>query len=588
MKIEPGPAPRVRSVQSSVHNPGFHPVSDRVLVIGVDGASLDLLGPWMDRGLLPTFAKFRREGASGTLLSTVHPMSAQAWMSMCTGKNPAAHGIIDFMILEPGTYRMKFANYSHAGSLALWDILPLFGKSAGIVNVPITFPPPPLKGPKPSYLVAGMGAPGTGSEFVSPPELRKEILSRFPKYVIELGTWGYAKRGDREGMLRDIRTMLDVRFETVKFLFKERPTDLSFVVFRATDEIQHHFWRYMDPNHPQHDPGKAAKFGNAILDIYRRVDEIIAELCALLPDATVFLVSDHGSAGNSDKGIYLNSWLAQQGYLRFESGSLLSRARHRVVRAAKFQLRKHLSRRAKDFLLAVFPNLRDRVETSLSFAGIEWAETRAFSEELRPNIWINLKGVRPLGTVERSDYDALRDEIRGKALELRDPETGEPVFEAAYKKEEIYHGKFLDRAPDILLVRRDKPYAYVMRTSGGRLQEPVRRLTGEELRDDLRPNAGHRPNGLVMLRGEAVRPGTALPASNIVDIAPTVLYLMGLPIPADTDGKLIAAAIVPSRLAAQPPKSCEPADLAAGAEHTYSPAEFKHIEDQLRGLGYIE
>lgn len=555
-------------------------MSEQVVIIGVDGASLQLLDPWIQSDYLPTFRKFKEQGSFGELESTIHPMSAQAWMSLCTGKNPAAHGVIDFMILEPGAYTMKFANSSHIGSPALWDIVSRFGKTAGIINIPITFPPPRVNG----YLLAGMGAPGTASEFVHPPELRRKILSRFPNYIIELGTWGYAKRGDRDGMLHSIKAMLETRFATLKFLLKNNPTDLTLVVIRATDEVQHHFWRFLDHKHPLYEPSLASRFQTAILDIYRRVDEMIDELSYLLPDATIILVSDHGSGANGDRAIYLNSFLAKQGYLTFDS----ARLKHRVIRSFKFFLRKHLSRRTKDFLLSLFPSIRDRVETSLSFSGIRWSETKAFSEELRPNIWINLKDTRPQGTVHRSDYEPLREEIIAKALELTDPNTGQKVFEKAYKKEEIYHGPFLHRAPDILLVRKEQPYAYIMRVSAGTAGEPVRQLSTRQLHDDLRPNAGHRPIGLAIFRGKHIRQGVLLPRHHIYDIAPTVLYLLSLPIPSDMDGKLITSAIEPRYLQKNPPIFCQPSELPPTSEHEYSPQDAKTIEDQLRGLGYLE
>src|SRR5439155_2055035 len=119
----------------------------KVCIIGWDGATFDLIGPWLDQGLLPNLARLRDQGSHGRLQSTLPPWSFQAWSSFLTGKNPGQHGIYDFFRTPPGTYDLEFVNAEHRrGGATFWDVLSSARRRVVSIAIPGTFPPDPVNG----------------------------------------------------------------------------------------------------------------------------------------------------------------------------------------------------------------------------------------------------------------------------------------------------------------------------------------------------------------------------------------------------------------------------------------------------------
>ena len=143
----------------------------KVLVIGLDGATFDLLAPWIERGRLPTLARLIEEGVSGTLESTSPPISSAAWASFATGKNPGKHGIVDFVHPEENGYRVTIVNSKKRGSKALWNLISEAGGQVGVVGVPVTYPPEEVNG----FMISGFLAPSSKSDYTYPPSLRQEL-----------------------------------------------------------------------------------------------------------------------------------------------------------------------------------------------------------------------------------------------------------------------------------------------------------------------------------------------------------------------------------------------------------------------------
>jgi predicted AlkP superfamily phosphohydrolase/phosphomutase len=185
------------------------------------------------------------------------------------------------------------------------------------------------------------------------------------------------------------------------------------------------------------------------------------------------------------------------------------------------------------------------------------------------------------------EYEALRDTIIKKLTRLQDPETGEPVIRRVWRREELYEGPFVDRFPDLLVEPFDTPMVFRAR-SYARGKEAVRVLSKDELARS--PVTGsHVMDGLLVLKGNAIKAGERLSRCSILDVAPTVLYLMGLPIPSDMDGQVIEEAVSPSYLDTHPIEfvDVEQPVFEEKEGHDYTEEEAKDIEDRLRGLGYL-
>ncbi len=568
----------------------------KVLVIGLDGATFDLIKPWVKDGKLPTLKRVLEKGAHGVLLSTHQSNSPQAWTSFMTGKNAGKHGIFDFVEPVPNSYDVKFINASYRNGKTLWRIINDAGKKVVVINVPITFPAEEVNG----CLISGWDAPGLSQDSVYPPELLREINKEVGNYILEPGVEGFVHKGRLDLALNKMYESIENRFKTTKYLLKNKEWDFFMVVFSSIDRAQHYFWKFINPKHPNYDPKDREGFGNAIYSIYQKLDNALNNLINDLPeDVTIFIMSDHGGGPSSNKTFYINHWLAEQGFLKFASNnsieSQIKKAGHKFLRTINFLLKGFLSRRMKEKLVRIFPDLRNRVDSTLCLSGIDWHNTLAYSRESAPTIWINLKGREPNGTVEPgSAYEKVRDDIINKLLSLRCPQTNEPIVERIWKKEEMYNGKFTYKAPDLLIQWKND--AYIQRpgytNKNGKWFQIFSHKELEWAEKVSRPSGIHRREGIFLAMGKHIKQALQIRDANIVDVFPTVLFTMGIPVPKDTDGKVLTGIFKEDFIQSNPIKIGGQQEtvehMQAQDERAYSDSEAALIEERLKGLGYID
>ncbi|MHC4806641.1 MAG: alkaline phosphatase family protein [Planctomycetota bacterium] len=567
----------------------------KVVVIGLDGATFHLIKPWLAEGKLPTLNKLLKEGVHGKLLSTLPPLSPQAWTSFVTGKNPGKHGIFEFTEFKPKSYEIRFTNASSRCGKSLWRILSDHGKSVGVINVPMTYPPEQVNG----FLIAGFEAPGVQSEFTYPPDLYEKIKKHVGEYDIHGDYW--TTKGPDFYIQRTLNA-IDNHGRVTKYLLNNYDLDFFMPVFGSTDRIQHFCWKYIDPTHPKHIPLEKDKYGDAILRVYEKVDGFIKEyLESIEGDKTVVIMSDHG-AGPYYKIVYIDKWLEQQGLLKYKKvdNNLARHANHLffgITKTFYLQLRKHLPRNVKDWLKGTMPEIRHKIESHLILSNIDWRRTKAFSMGVETTlIYINLKGRFPLGTVEPGEeYEELMDFIIDRLKELRDPDTNEAVVDNVYKKEQIYHGACLEKAPDLVVIWKN--YEYITRRHYGRevfLGDGT--IISAELKVgevgelmSLEQTGSHRLEGIVIFSGKHIKQGAKLHGARIIDIAPTVLHLMGLPIPEDMDGRVLLDVFEKEYTDSHPVRYTKPSgeDRPQGEPGTYSEEEARSIEKRLQDLGYL-
>lgn len=558
----------------------------RLLIIGLDGATFDLIRPWAAAGKLPNIARLLASGASAPLRSVPNQNSAPAWTSFATGKNPGKHGIYYFNERVEGSYKTRYLNGSFRHGDTWWMIASRAGLRVGVVNVPMTYPAEPVNG----VMLAGLDAPSVNSlGFSYPPELIHELQAQVGDYIIEPGLPSYIKMGRRDLAEQALFDEADRRVAYVRYLMTTRPWDVFHVTFTAPDNAHHFFWKDMDPGHPEHDPVEAARYGHTIERVYRRMDEVVGELSALAPDAAVMLMSDHGGGFNQRGAEYLNNWLASLGLLHtLDEQPVRSAAAARLKQAAAAPLKwsydfldHHLARQTKLRLVRLFPGLREQMETMMAFGAIDWSRTKAYAYGTRDDLWINLQGREPHGIVPASEYEALRNEIISKLHASRDVLDHEPVLEAALKREEVYHGPFLDKAPDVLIRwRTTRVIRGIYLPQPGQPPPPVPPLS-----PNLN-NGGHRLHGIFVLAGPGVRQGHAFAEGILWDLAPTILHYLGVAVPEDMDGRVLEAAFEAEWLAQHPVRLAAASDGQAGGAD-YDASDEAIIERRLRGLGYV-
>jgi predicted AlkP superfamily phosphohydrolase/phosphomutase len=511
--------------------------TQRVWVIGLDGATWSLIKPWAEAGELPVLHRLMQDGAWGNLESTIQPLTPCAWSTFITGTNPGQHGLFDFTRRIPGSYRVEIVNAGTRRGRSLWGLLGDAGRRVAVINVPMTYPPEQVNG----RMVAGLDTPGLHSPYTYPASLAAKISDR---HVISVSTAGIS----HAEYLRRTLDAVDARFEVLQRVLRAETPDFLMKVLVETDAIQHCSWHFMSA------PAAQAQVSNmdlpghdAILRVYRRIDRHLGELLEATPvGTTMILMSDHG-AGPIDKVVYLDRWLAQQGWLTFQESDLRAELVQRAVglgqrylpAAVKARLRGHEGARAQ-------------VESTLRLGAMDWQRTRAFAWGNQGNINLNLVGREPQGTVNPgSEAEQFIEEIISGLYELRDPDTGEHIVEAVHRREEIYQGPMTALAPDLLIRWRDD--RYVAKTLYGK-RGGTGVPSGEELfgRKLLFGRAGsvhvleqsgtHTMQGICLFYGTQVRAGTRIENARLLDLAPTILRLMDVPIPDHMEGRVLAEA----------------------------------------------
>lgn len=548
----------------------------RTVIIGLDGGTFDLVQPWVEAGLLPTFERLMQEGAWGHMRSTMPPITAPAWSSFITGKNPGKHGLIDFVFRRPGTYDVSPVNASMRQGRSLWSRLGDGGKTVVVVNVPVTFPPEPVTG----CMITGLLTPSEQSDFTYPSELAEEL--RRGGYRIH-APQSYA-RGDIDRFLQAVYNTTDVQLTTLQRLMQEHAWDFAMYVFRGPDRLQHGLWHFMDTSHPLHGASGTDRYRNAILEHYQYIDRKLAQLLSRIDEHTVLiLMSDHG-AGPFHKYIYMNNWLRRWGLLQMKKGVAAG------IKGAMFGLGVTPVSVYNLMLKLGLGGLKGQVTKGKgqkrlsrlfpSFQDVDWSRTRVYSLGNAGQLWINLRGREPMGTVEPgSEYETVRQDVIERLLAMRDPESGELLVDSVYVREELYHGPYLDRMPDVVFVPQGFRYLSFgeYEFASNRLIDISYGITG-----------WHRQNGMVLLHGKPIQAGgQCLDRACLEDVAPTVLYLMGQPVPADLDGRVLTEAlhqewVDPHRLAPVV------TDADQARQHDgFSAADEEAVRQRLQDLGYL-
>jgi predicted AlkP superfamily phosphohydrolase/phosphomutase len=550
----------------------------KVFVIGVDGATFDIIDPWVAAGRLPNFARLLREGARGLLQSTVIPNSFPGWTSCTTGVNPAKHGIFNALIRKRlDDYRMSVVNSRDIRYERIWQLLSREGKRVGVMNVPCSYPPVPVNG----FLIGGMLSPSLDSDFTYPPKLIDEVLASTGEYIIDLRSKHIPREQMREELLRSV----DARGAAMKYLLETRDLDFAMMVFTETDRAQHYFWADMDETHPAYTRERGERFGDVIRQVYERVDAQIGSLLeAVGPETQVYIVSDHGF-GSQPHYVYVNRWLMQTGHLRsliretprqrarevardaLERVGLLGAAK--AVRDALFGAPETAGDR--DLKYGQMDNKRSNIDRIIE--NVDWANTTAYALVPR-GVRINLKGREPRGIVEPADYESVRDRVIQDLKRLNYP-SGEPVFDRVFRREEVMDGPYIEFAPDIVTCMDvGVPSCHL---------EPK-----EVFAVNTGATGSHTDWGVLIAWGPGIVAGGDVAGARLMDVTPTALYALDVPLNDDMDGQPVLGLFTEEFQASHRVRFREnTVQVADDRVDPFSAAEEDDIMDQLKGLGYI-
>lgn len=543
----------------------------KLLILGLDGATFRCLTPWMEAGWMPALRSLMESSRHGVLYSTVPPVTAPSWVSIFSGVNPGRHGIYNFVHFDAEGRALPHSSRDVRVE-RLWHRLNRAGLSTHVVDVPLTFPPEPVMG----TMVSDLMVAGEQEARTWPPSLRSALAE-------EVGADFSWAIGDGLGVtpayLEHLAQSIRHKMRLDQWLLLRHPVDCFITVFQHTDVLSHYFWHLWDTQHPAHDPALRRRLEPLLKQVLQTLDEAVKALLeAAGPEAIVAVVSDHGF-GPVRQRVRLNDWLLSEGYLEVSRRDRLKLAlTRRGLHAAP--LVATVRRMDRLGLLS-----RLKLKTARRLLGSLEAVGPS-PERQRSWAWL-AHGLSPgLNLSERVRHDeAFIERLMGKLRELQTPE-GQQVFERVCRREEVYHGEALTEAPEV-----------VLQLSEGLVLTPE--LTGGGWLEPSRPgqiSGFHRPEGVWSLRARGVTPGEG-PALQVVDLVPSWLQSLGLPVPTELDGRCAEELFpVPSEARETPevlvqkalsvPETARHATQSAPGEAVFSAAEAEEIRRRLEALGY--
>lgn len=551
-------------------------MKSRVLIIGLDSATFDVIDELMESSELPNFSKICHGGVRAEMISTYPPRTAPGWVTLMTGQNPGRHGIFDFWFRKVNGYDtvldrlVTSANY--AGN-TFFDILSKSNKHVGSLFVPMTFPTWEING---EMVVGPPLAPDTDAALSYPPGFHKELgieqnIHLFPP-SIEKGV-------ARDETINDLLRMEEARADVALKLWKSGDYDCLMFVLESIDIVQHNIWRFFEDEAQN-------EFKETIPAFYRKADSIIGEILNILEeDDILFVVSDHGMTSHPKICFNTNAWLANNGWLS------VSKNRASMTR---------LVRNGRDILHTMLPErfyiwLKEKIKSNESSItkgvrmgdqgtlAIEWVKTSAYRVPMQDppleGIMLNIVGRQPEGFVSDDSAEKICLQIKEELLNLKDPSNGISIVKAVHKRDELYQGPMANEMPDLIIEFVDG-----YKADSGLLTDyftPTSRI------DILRLSGTHALNGIFMAFGKPFANGKSIKPISIQDFAPTLLFSMNQPIPSFMDGK------IQTELFHQKFLECNKVNIQdmnldkRQDGFNYTPDDVASIEKKLKGLGYL-
>ncbi len=561
---------------------GDRPMTYRTLLLGLDGATFDVIDPLLAAGRMPALAGLIARGVRAPLRSTCPPVSAPAWVTFLTGKQPGKHGVFNFQNLDARRYSgfsETLVNSSHFRGTTLLDHLGGLGAARFLAyRIPMTFPAWEVPN---GVVVSGPPVPDRRRAYARPAAVEAEIGPASTLSHDELA----AAQAARDVATLDACNRYELELlERTARRWLERGTELVIAFTGIPDGLHHGFWAYHDPSYPLHDPSAPPELRSIIERWYVEIDAAIGRLVAGLDDDTaVIVLSDHGGGPAPWKHVNLNAFFRERGFLTAAGGGrarVASGVRHLVDRA-----RQELpGRRWRMWLKRHLPEGAQRQLRGLrnATAAVAWEQTRAYAIPIHfpvSGVWVNLAGRQPKGIVQPgAEYEALRDAVTAALREVRDPATGAPIVVGVWRREDVFSGPHLEDAPDLVV---ETAVGYHCGFDLDRLVSDVSPAALHKV------NGSHTSDGIFVAAGGPFRRGAVLDAPSLADVLPTALHLLGAPLPDDLDGRVIEDALDPVWVAAHPVTSAARRGGGDGPE-SLSEDDEAEMRKFLQGLGYVE
>jgi predicted AlkP superfamily phosphohydrolase/phosphomutase len=533
--------------------------SEKLLVIGLDGVDFRYLDQFAED--LPHITKIRNQGVEASLRSTHPPWTGSAWPSMYTGQGPSYHGVYDFFNYSDAyPDEATIVSRNDVKAPAIWNYFSEIGLKSIVLNVPMTHPAEEING----VLIPGYLAPSDADGY--PNGIRDEISEELGEtYRI----YSESETNENTNQISDFEALINSRAEAAEYLLRTREWDFAFIQVQKTDTVFHNSSSKQD-----------------FKRMYKAADDLIGQIVSISePDLDVILVSDHGMGPTTGKKIYINEFLSDNEFIETTSDPTnlaLSRVKNKdetdsnavpwltqlttvlkkigVDPVRVYQTAERLG--IADRLLYYLPT---SVKQSLA-EGVDWRESKAYCRRTsEQGIRINLEKRDPDGTVSSEEYDQVRNELI-QLLEGLETDSGAPLFELVCPREQVYHGPYTPQACDVLF-RTTEMNHEISTNFHGRTMSPIN-------------SHNHKKDGVFIARGPTINQQWEKSQMSLIDVAPILFSLLGIPIPNRLDGS------IPNGLLSNSSERTSYDDVSYGKDTSYS-QDRSEVTDRLEDLGYL-
>jgi predicted AlkP superfamily phosphohydrolase/phosphomutase len=525
----------------------------RVLLIGWDGADWRILDPMLEAGILPNLQSLIDRGTRGILKSTVPNHSWAAWPSFLTGMEPSNHGVYDIFEKEVGQRRSLPVTYRSIKERTMLTDLAGARVSTVMTNLPLTFPPPAIEG----KLVAGGVLPKRRG-FTHPEGLAEEMDRAGVPFPINGMSWTTFR--NRPGpFLEEARELTRARTEANLWMMDNTDWRFAALIYVATDRVQHCLDKYVAPDHPDFASLSREALAEEVRGIYRLLDDALGRILERgRDDDLILFISDHGFQ-SCTRALHMDRLLEKLGFLRFAaSNAVFGPMQWGPMRAA--------ARKVYDAL-----GLHGKVSLPQS---VNWQKTTAYTSvrSTGEGVSLNVAGREAEGIVDPNEFEQVRDKVMDALASFVDPKTGKKPMARVLRKEDVFHGRFSETAPDILI----EPAPLYSLTHARTAIEDADWLSGD-----------HRMDGVIAAAGPQVAADAFSEPAFLVDMAPTILAALGTASSVKHDGQVLSSLVgEEGRVAAV--EAASEGDTGSRDATGLDRTEAEELEDHLRGLGYLE
>lgn len=359
---------------------------NKIFVLGIDGMPYSLMQSSYIKSLMPKLTDLCRRYNSQKMNSAFPVISSVAWTSFATGKNPGEHGIFGFVDRQCNPFKIMIPTSANRRQSPIWSQLQQ-NKKKIVINMPLTYPPEPLNG----YMVSCFLCTNIQKSSY-PNEFYKRLMDM--DYIIDVDAW--LARENIAEFLHQLKLAMNKRFQ-LAFELLDEDWDYFHLHIMETDRLMHFLFEYLTEN-------KSDVISEMVESFLRKLDQWIDRLIgAIYKESAIIILSDHGFCEIKSE-VQINLWLEQQGLLSFKDKK----------------------------------NLGEYYNSSVCYSLVPG------------RIYLNLEGREERGSVKQNDYFTVRDMVKAKLLDFRHPDSGELIIDKVMFREEIYHGSYVENAPDII------------------------------------------------------------------------------------------------------------------------------------------